>query len=346
MILDSINSGETMTKIMYKTYLSHAHLKDYLNFMEKNELVRYEEGTQLYRITEKGRKLMRLYEETNTVYDKKASSYTLSVPRLQTKFAEVWGHKIRYLEQGISDRNIVLVRGLGGSAERWLKVMPLLSYKYRVIAPDLIGFGHSDKPMTDYTIEFFAKFLSNFIDSIGIHKKIILIGSSLGGQIAAQCAGSDGAIDNLVLVSPSGAMKHSTPALDAYISAALYPNLSSARIAFEMMSHSGIIDEFTVTDFVKRMAAPNAKLIFLSSILRVKNSQIHESLCKIKIPTLLVWGKEDKMIPIEYANEFLGSIRNCKFLELKGIGNLPHVECPEMFSESILEFLDSKLVVA
>lgn len=63
MILDAVSSGATKTKIMYKAYLSYAQLKDYLHFMEKNELIRYEDGTQVYRITEKGMKLMRLCEE-------------------------------------------------------------------------------------------------------------------------------------------------------------------------------------------------------------------------------------------------------------------------------------------
>ena len=63
MILDSVSSGATKTKIMYKAYLSYSQLKEYLSYMEKNELIRYEEGTQVYRITEKGIKLMHLYQE-------------------------------------------------------------------------------------------------------------------------------------------------------------------------------------------------------------------------------------------------------------------------------------------
>ncbi|VVC05503.1 2-hydroxy-6-oxononadienedioate/2-hydroxy-6-oxononatrienedioate hydrolase [uncultured archaeon] len=263
---------------------------------------------------------------------------------MQTKFADVWGYKIRYLEEGNSKKTVILVHGLGGSAERWLKVMPLLSSKYRVIALDLIGFGHSDKPSIDYTIEFFAKFLSGFIDSLKINKTV-LIGSSLGGQVAAECTSNNSTVEKLVLVAPSGSMKHSTPTIDAYMMAALYPNLNSARIAFEMMSSSGRVDELTVNDFVTRMSAPNAKLAFISSVLSVKNSQIHDSLQKIKIPTLLLWGKDDKMIPIEYAQEFLGSISNCKFKELNGTGHLPHVESAEMFVQSVLEFLDSRMLV-
>ncbi len=344
-ILDSTRSGATKTQIMYKAYLSQVLLKEYLFYLEQEELIKYEMGTQLYRITEKGRKLLHLYEETDhMVHGKKASSHMLPVSELQTKFIQVWGYKIRYLEQGSSDKSIVLVHGLGGSAERWLKVIPLLSCKYRVITPDLIGFGQSDKPLTDYTIEFFAKFLSCFIDSLGINKTI-LIGTSLGGQIALQCAVNYDAIEKLVLVAPSGSMKHSTPTLDAYIIAGLYPNQSNARYAFEMMSQSGTVDEFTVNGFVNRMTAPNAKFVFLSSILGIKNSQTDKSLYKIKIPTLLIWGKEDKMIPIEYAKEFLDLIRNCKFLELKGVGHLPHVEHPQIFVKHILDFLNSKQAI-
>ena len=264
---------------------------------------------------------------------------------MQTKFADVWGHKIRYFEEGDSKKSVILLHGLGGSAERWLKVIPLLSSKYRVIAPDMIGFGHSDKPSVDYTIEFFAKYLSGLINSLGVNKTV-LIGSSLGGQIAAEYASNSESIEKLVLVAPSGAMKHSTPTIDAYMMAALYPNLNSAKIAFEMMSGVGTVDDATVNNFVERMLSPNAKLAFISSVLSVKNSQIRDSLQKIKIPTLLLWGKEDKMIPIEYAQEFISSIKNCKFRELDGIGHLPHVENAEMFVQSVFEFLNSKVLLA
>lgn len=63
MILDSVSAGATKTKIMYKAYLSYTQLKEYLAYMQENNLLAYEEGTQMYRITEKGRKVMHLYEE-------------------------------------------------------------------------------------------------------------------------------------------------------------------------------------------------------------------------------------------------------------------------------------------
>ena len=97
----------------------------------------------------------------------------------------------------------------------------MLFRSYRVIVPDLIGFGYSDKPLVDYTTEFFSEFLEKFFIAFDI-KRPNLIGSSFGGQIIAEYATSHPQeIEKLVLVSPSGTMKKSTPALDAYIMAAL-----------------------------------------------------------------------------------------------------------------------------
>ena len=74
---------------------------------------------------------------------------------------------------------------MGASCERWEKVLPIFEKDFQVIVPDLIGFGQSDKPTVDYTIDFFSNFLEKFLKSLGIEKTSI-IGSSLGGQIAAE----------------------------------------------------------------------------------------------------------------------------------------------------------------
>ena len=106
---------------------------------------------------------------------------------MNEKFITIKGHKIRYLESGKGVKNIVLIHGLGASAERWEFVIPEFSKHYRVIVPDLIGFGHSDKPLVDYTTEFFTDFISSFLNKLQI-KKTNIIGSSLGGQIIAEYA--------------------------------------------------------------------------------------------------------------------------------------------------------------
>ena len=262
---------------------------------------------------------------------------------MKEQFVTIDGNKIRYLESGGSEETIVLIHGLGASAERWEFVIPEFSKKHKVIVPDLIGFGHSDKPSADYTTDFFTNFLGNFLNKLDI-KKTHIIGSSLGGQITAEFTSKNqDIIKNLVLVSPSGIMKHSTPALDAYVMAALYPNLAGAKNAFEMMAGSTReVNEKIIEDFVKRMKLPNAKMAFMSTLLGLKNAEvITKSLQKITVPSLIIWGEDDPVIPIKYADDFVSSIQDCRFYMMDNCGHTPYVDDPKRFSQLVLDFLEN-----
>lgn len=257
------------------------------------------------------------------------------------KFLQIDGHKIRYLESGNFEKTLVLIHGLGASAERWERVMSIFAEKFRVVIPDLIGFGYSDKPLADYTMDFFSNFLEKFFLSADIEHPY-LIGSSLGGQISAEFTASHpNNVDKLILVSPSGMMKQSTPALDAYIMAALYPNEQNAKNAFEMMEGSGDdVDQRIVDGFIKRMQLPNAKLAFMSTILGLKNAEIITTkLPSILTPTMLIWGSDDPVIPIHYADDFVSSLKDCRFVRMDGCGHTPYVQDPIAFSEKVLDFL-------
>jgi len=260
---------------------------------------------------------------------------------MQEKFVSIDGNKVRYLESGDSSETLVLVHGLGASAERWEFVMPSLKEHFKLIVPDLLGFGYSDKPLVDYTPEFFSEFLGKFLKEINI-SKTHLIGSSLGGQVIAEFAAkADSIVDKLVLISPSGAMKHSTAALDAYVMAALYPNEAGVKNAFEMMSGgSKKIDERIIDGFVQRMQLPNAKMAFMSTLLGLKNSEVITSrLQSISRPTLVIWGDLDPVIPVKYAESFVSGIKDCRFYRMDGSGHTPYVDNPQKFVEVILEFL-------
>ncbi len=261
---------------------------------------------------------------------------------MQDKFLQIDGHKIRYLESGSSKNTLVLIHGLGASAERWSHVIPLFADHFRVMVPDLIGFGYSDKPTVDYTTDFFSEFLEKFFAASNIHRPNI-IGSSLGGQISAEYTSSHSEdVEKLILVSPAGMMKQSTPALDAYIMAALYPNEVSAKNAFEMMEGSGKnIEENIIHEFVERMQLPNAKLAFMSTVLGLKNSDsITSKLKSILAPTLIIWGADDPVIPINYADDFVSTIQDCRFFRMDGCGHTPYVQDPLTFASKCLEFLN------
>ena len=172
-------------------------------------------------------------------------------------------------------------------------------------------------------------------------KKTYIIGSSLGGQITAEfTAKNPNLVEKLVLVSSSGIMKHSTPALDAYVMAALYPNKDTAQEAFKVMSASTEVSEKIVDGFIERMLLPNAKMAFMSTILGLKNAEILTTkLQTITTPTLIIWGSLDPVIPIDYAEIFVSSIRDCRFYKMDGSGHTPYVDNPKKFSEVVLDFL-------
>lgn len=260
---------------------------------------------------------------------------------MEEKFLQIDENKIRYLESGNSQKTLVLVHGLGASAERWNKVIPIFAKNYRVLVPDLIGFGYSDKPLVDYTPDFFSDFLKKFFNATNIDRANV-VGSSMGGQISAEFTISNPQnVEKLILTSPSGVMDHSTPALDAYIMAALYPNEINAKKAFELMEGSGEeVPEDVVNDFVERMKLPNAKLAFMSTILGLKNSKLVTSkLESITNPTLIIWGVDDPVIPIENSDVFVSKIQGCRLFKIDKCGHTPYVQKPNIFSNKVLEFL-------
>jgi len=260
---------------------------------------------------------------------------------MDEKFVQVDDNKIRYLESGNSKKTLVLLHGLGASAERWNTVIPILDEHFRVVVPDLIGFGFSDKPLTDYTLDFFSNFLEKFFIASNVDHPVIL-GSSLGGQISAEYTSTHPQnVEKLILSSPSGVMKQSTPALDAYMMAAMYPNEQNAKNAFELMEGSGEkIAQKIIDGFIERMKLPNAKLAFMSTILGLKNAEIiTKKLQSIITPTLIIWGSDDPVIPIQHADEFIAAISDCEFFKMDNCGHTPYVQKPTIFASKVLDFV-------
>ncbi len=261
---------------------------------------------------------------------------------MKQDLVKVNGYSVRYLEDGSSrSKHVLLLHGLGASAERWSRIMPIFAKHFHVVAPDIIGFGYSDKPEVSYTIPFFLDFVKDFTHAMGI-ENLTLIGASLGGQIAAEFAITNrNTIENLVLVTPAGMMKEPTPVLNYYIAAAMYPTFDNAKKAFKQMAgDSRAVDEVYARDFVNRMQLPNAKYAFMSSIMGSKAApNLSGRLGEIEAPTLIVWGEKDALIPVRYARKFQKEIKGSHMTIIKSSGHTPYFEKPDDFSAVVLEFL-------
>lgn len=256
---------------------------------------------------------------------------------------EVSGHAVRYLDYGRPNnaaKDLVLLHGIGASAERWLRVAPTLAKYFRVLVPDIIGFGRSDKPTVEYTMDFFQNFMAGFYENLKLHRPSI-IASSFGGHIAAEYAiRHSRKVDRLVLVSSAGMMRTSTPVLDGYIMAALYPTRENALAAFRSMAHDpAAVDEDTVDDFVARMRLENSKYAFMSTLLGIRYAPaLRGRLSGIMAPTLVLWGDDDRMIPVQYAKDFK-EIPNSEIVVIKDCGHTPYVEKPLTFNRIAIKFL-------
>jgi 2-hydroxy-6-oxonona-2,4-dienedioate hydrolase len=312
----------------------------------------------LERLADPGRDLRTVIEEIDYAMDQRRNLERLrqmGVVRYSTpqKFTNVNGYTIRYLEyappEGKSaDSNkevLILLHGIGASAERWSHVIPTLSRHFRVIIPDIIGFGYSDKPPApvEYTMDFFINdFFRPFLNNLHITKASI-IGSSFGGHVATEFAiRFNHMVEKLVLVSPAGIMKKtSTPTLDRYIWAALYPEHNDVYNAFrEMVYNSNAVNEGMVRDFINRMSLTHAKYAFMSTLREIGYAPtLPGRLSNITAPTLLVWGHNDKMMPIKYSTDFIDEIPNISSVVINKCGHTPYVEKPITFNEIILEYL-------
>lgn len=259
--------------------------------------------------------------------------------------------KMRYLEskQGvrISDRHILFIHGLGSSADRWLDIPDAISMYYHTIAVDLIGFGGSDKPKdVNYTIEQFSEFILEFIEKIGLSgddRKITLVGHSLGGYIAVDFAiRNKGLIEKLVLLDSSGFLKGPTPLLEQYLNAAKYPSYDSVRNVFEqMVAQSWKVLPVIINIFITRINSPGAKYPFESAYKNSTTTQIDLSRLKSieDIPTLIIWGKSDNLIPIEYSEPFKQVFKNYRVEMIEDAGHAPFVEKPAIICEILHSFL-------
>jgi pimeloyl-ACP methyl ester carboxylesterase len=263
----------------------------------------------------------------------------------EMNFIKIMGYNIRYIKINKinSTETVVLLHGIGASAERWSDLLPCFDSRYDIIIPDIIGFGYSEKPLIEYSIDMFMKFLDEFFSKLNI-KNPIIIGSSFGGQLVIEyCLKNPQYFKKIVLVSPAGTQIRSTFVLSQYIFSALYPTIDNAKRAFQMMSNSNhhIVNDYVIKDFVNRMRLPNAKYAFISTLLALrKNNNLKNKLGEIIVPTLVVWGRNDATIPVSNIEYFKanGLIKTCV---IEDCGHTPFVEKPQEFYKLVKDFIES-----
>lgn len=250
----------------------------------------------------------------------------------------VFGQMIHYFDTG-NGPVVVLLHGLGSRKEDWMPVIEPLAQKYRLLIPDQIGFGHSDKPLLDYRVQTYVDFLNEYLRQLNVQKASI-VGESLGGWIAALYALelSNGAhlipLEKLVLVDAAG-LKQDKPIPDLNPS-----SLAAMRGLMEAVFYdtSWLNEDALRKIFTDKLSVHDGYTIrsFLGNL---GGEYLDDKLANIKVPTLVLWGKQDKLLPIASGERFAAGIAGARLVSFDKCGHVPPVEKTEEFLGAVTTFL-------
>lgn len=230
---------------------------------------------------------------------------------------------------------VIFLHGAGG-AQNWLPFMDRLSDQYDLIVPEHPGFGGSDTPEWLDNIGDLALFYLDFIAALGLDKAH-LVGTSLGGWVAAELAvRNTTSVRSLTLVAPAGLRVKGVPMADVFM---LSPEDTQKHLFFDPALAQAALAR-PVTDADIDIAMKNRlALAKLAWEPRLFNPHLRKWMHRIDRPTLVLWGREDRIIPSRYAEEFAGLIKGARVEIFDQCGHVPQVEKQDAFVQSLTRFL-------
>jgi len=253
----------------------------------------------------------------------------------------VFGQRIQYVDVG-SGPVVVLLHGLGGNSTNWAFNFAALSQKFRVIAPDQIGFGRSDKPLINYRVQTYADFLDKFLEGLNV-ERASLVGNSMGGWIAALYALKyPKRVERIVLADAAGF----APPKDFDLSTLSGLNPSTREQVRYLMNLVFFNPAFKAdanvdATLAARIAAGDGYTIqsLVESIYR-NEDMLDGKLAGVKQPVLILWGREDGLTPLAREGEkFKKEMPSAQFVVFDNCGHVPQAEKAAEFNAAVLKFL-------
>ena len=270
------------------------------------------------------------------------------------RHVEVDGLDLAYVDDGPRGGRatpIVLVHGIGATLDHWALVIPALSEKRRVVALDLPGFGRSAKPDRRYDPETFAQTIDGFLRKLGFDR-IFLVGHSLGGAITAEFTLLyPQRIEKLVLVDAAGMTRMPARLLDFAVTQfersidarkiQLPPRLVRA-MAKMMFYEPHPYAERNIGRILASMSEgdwPERVRSFVRAATGLSRAQVRARLEEFDVPTLILWGERDRVLPVRHGRQLHAGIRGSRFVTFPRTGHCPQIERPERFVELVEQFL-------
>jgi pimeloyl-ACP methyl ester carboxylesterase len=268
-------------------------------------------------------------------------------------FTSIDGMEVHFREEGdlAVSIPIVLIHGTGSSLHTFDDWSDNLKHKYRIVRMDLPGYGLTDPfPDSDYSIDNYVHFVKQFLDERGI-EKCIIGGNSLGGHIAWQfTAEHTERVQKLILIDASG-YPNKAKSVPLAFKIAKIPILKNlfmfitpkfiARSSVENVYYdkSKVTDELANRYFELTLRKGNRRA-FIERLAVNNSSESYKRIRSIKQPTLVLWGDQDLLIPVENAERFHQDLPNNTLVIMKDAGHIPMEELPLQSLSVVESFLD------
>ncbi len=282
--------------------------------------------------------------------------------RVRREVVTVHGHRRAYRIAGPEPGTapaLLLVHGIGDSSRTWTEVLPLLAAHRTVIAPDLLGHGDSDKPRADYSVGGFANGMRDLLCLLGVETATV-VGHSLGGGIAQQFAYQYPQLcERLVLVASGGLGSEVTPLLrlaavpgaGPVIAASVLPHVRlPVLLAAEVAARLGLVDPWDVDEVrhvwggLRDRSTRSAFLRTLRSVVDLRGQSVSSAdrlYLAATVPTLLVWGDRDPILPVAHARATAAAMPSVQLEVVARAGHQPHRTSPHRFVAAVEHFLEA-----
>lgn len=270
----------------------------------------------------------------------------------------IHGREIAYRSAG-QGPVVVLLHGMAGSSMAWRPVMDVLASRFRVIAPDLLGHGASAKPDVEYNLGAHANMMRDFLLALGLDR-VTLVGQSFGGGVAMQLAYQfPERCDRLVLVSSGGLGREvsgllralTLPGSEHVLRVTCASSLRvPARQAVGWLKRLGLSATPLMDEIVRcwgSLGAAPTRHAFLSTLRAVVDaggqsvSAVDRLYLTAHVPTLIVWGGRDTLIPVDHAHAAHAAMPGSRLVIFDAAGHFPHCEAAPQFAAALMDFIDT-----
>jgi abhydrolase domain-containing protein 6 len=264
---------------------------------------------------------------------------------LRRKKIQISDHEVFYSEGGHGEETVVMAHGFSASADNWNRMAARIGKRYRVIAPDLPGWGESTRvDSASYSYPVQVERLHEFLERVGVCR-FHLMGHSMGGGISTRYAAQyPDEVITLTLIAPHGMAEPEPSDLAQSVARGdnwLVPTTVAGvnRLLNKCFAKRPFIPGPVVKYVAQQVISRSEKTGRIFDEIQLNDPPLAEKLGAIKAPTLIIWGDQDRLIHVSAAELFKSGIQNSETLILTGTGHMPLMENPRQCVETWLKFI-------